>query len=79
MADPGGVAVPELPAELLAGEEILALVGPEGGFSGAEREMLREHGARRVWLGPYILRTESAAAAIIAAINQYRKRRPAGR
>ena len=41
----------------------LLLVGPEGGFSSAEAELCRKHGARSVSLGPRILRTETAALA----------------
>jgi len=43
------------------------LVGPEGGFSGDERARLRSHDAvRPVWLGPRILRADTAAIAALA-------------
>ena len=43
------------------------LVGPEGGFSPAERDRLRAHpAARPVGLGPRILRADTAAVAALA-------------
>ncbi len=43
------------------------LTGPEGGFDGAERAMIRAHpAARPITLGPRILRGETAALAAIA-------------
>ena len=45
------------------------LIGPEGGFSSAEREMiLRLPAARRLGLGPRILRADTA---VVAAIAQF--------
>jgi len=42
------------------------VIGPEGGFSGAERARLREHpNSRSVSLGPRILRADTAAVAAI--------------
>jgi 16S rRNA (uracil1498-N3)-methyltransferase len=38
------------------------LVGPEGGWSPRERTLLADRGAAFVRLGPFVLRTESAAA-----------------
>jgi 16S rRNA (uracil1498-N3)-methyltransferase len=46
------------------------LAGPEGGFSAEERARQLERGARELWLGPHVLRIETAceaAAAILAA------------
>ncbi|MCL4209347.1 MAG: 16S rRNA (uracil(1498)-N(3))-methyltransferase [Phycisphaeraceae bacterium] len=45
---------------------ILCLVGPEGGFTGAEIGAVTEAGARPVTLGEYVLRIETAAAAMLA-------------
>ena len=43
------------------------LVGPEGGFTTRERDLLRENTAvRRITLGPRILRAETAAIAAIS-------------
>jgi len=57
---------------LLAGnlsQRIKALVGPEGGLSQAEVARLRELGFKAVSLGPNILRSETAAVFICAAIT----------
>lgn len=51
-------------ADTLAALELL--VGPEGGFSDAERELALGQGFRPVRLGPRILRTETAAIAALA-------------
>lgn len=45
------------------------LVGPEGGLTGEESAAARSAGFRPVRLGPRILRTESAGAAMLAAMN----------
>ena len=45
----------------------ILLVGPEGGFSPEEVDTLRKAGAEIASLGPYILRTETAA---LAALSQ---------
>jgi 16S rRNA (uracil1498-N3)-methyltransferase len=57
--------------EILAGNgasSYLLLIGPEGGFSPAEAELCRAHGARIATLGPRILRTETAALAALAIV-----------
>jgi len=46
------------------------LAGPEGGFSAEEHARLVARGARELWLGPHVLRIETAceaAAAVLAA------------
>ena len=50
-----------------AGEALSLAVGPEGSFTAAEVETARQHGAAIVSLGPTILRTETAALAMLAA------------
>lgn len=47
-------------------------VGPEGGFTPTEIEAARAAGASLVSLGPTILRTETAAPALLAAIAALR-------
>ncbi len=47
---------------------IIVLIGPEGGFSKAEATMAAEGGFQPVSLGPNILRTETAATAVLAMI-----------
>jgi 16S rRNA (uracil1498-N3)-methyltransferase len=48
-------------------QRVLLLIGPEGGFTDAECAAATAAGARLVHLGPTILRTETAAAALLAA------------
>ncbi len=50
------------------GAKIAIIVGPEGGFSEAEIETLKQKGARSVSLGTRILRTETAGMAMTAQI-----------
>lgn len=57
------------------------VVGPEGGWTAAERLTLAEAGAAAVRLGPHRLRTETAAAAglvLLQAVREARGRRAAG-
>jgi len=49
---------------------VALVVGPEGGFSNAEREMLHTAGARLAKMGPGVLRTSSAGPIAIALIHQ---------
>lgn len=60
LADPGGHAMPAVAAD----DGVAWAIGPEGGFTPGELEVLQGtlH-AERVWLGPHILRFESAAVA----------------
>jgi len=50
-------------------DEILACVGPEGGFSDAEIGALTGAGLRPAWLGPTVLRAGTAAIFAIASIR----------
>jgi 16S rRNA (uracil1498-N3)-methyltransferase len=65
LADPTGSA-PDI-----AQPPVIVLVGPEGGFTPAERSAAVAAGFRPVRLGPYVLRFETAAlaAAALAAAN----------
>jgi len=51
------------------GDAVLLLLGPEGGFSCAEIEILAAAGAASAHLGPRILRAETAALASIAMLQ----------
>jgi len=55
-------------AGALRGPLVLA-AGPEAGFADAETHALLDAGYTPVQLGPRILRTETAAAAALAALN----------
>jgi 16S rRNA (uracil1498-N3)-methyltransferase len=49
-----------------AGTSVLAVVGPEGGFTAAETATARDAGFRCVSLGPRLLRAETAAIVALA-------------
>lgn len=50
-------------------EEIIVIVGPEGGIAPEELEQLRSAGARSVLLGPEVLRSSTAGPAAIAVLS----------
>jgi 16S rRNA (uracil1498-N3)-methyltransferase len=50
-------------------ESIILVVGPEGGISDEELDILRQAGAEPVRLGPTVLRTSTAAAVGLGAIG----------
>jgi 16S rRNA (uracil1498-N3)-methyltransferase len=52
-----------------AEDAVVLVVGPEGGFSDAERSMLHARGAQSVTLGRLVLRTETAALAALAVVR----------
>lgn len=51
---------------LHAPRDVLLLVGPEGGFSPAERQLFRSQGIHEAGLLPTVLRVESAGPAAVA-------------
>lgn len=53
-----------------AAADIAIVVGPEGGISEAELELLRGAGAVAVRLGPHVLRSSTAGPAALAVLNQ---------
>jgi 16S rRNA (uracil1498-N3)-methyltransferase len=57
-----------LPGVRHAGQSAALLLGPEGGWTGDERERARAVGWTPVSLSPQILRAETAAAAAIAVL-----------
>jgi 16S rRNA (uracil1498-N3)-methyltransferase len=67
IADPGGISLD--PRGLATdATSLLAIVGPEGGFTAAEIAAAEQAGAIRVGLGPHILRIETAAIALAARL-----------
>lgn len=48
---------------------IAIIIGPEGGFSDSEIDLLKENGASICTLGPRILRTETAGIATVSMVN----------
>lgn len=65
----GGVAITEALENIPNPTSIVALVGPEGGWSDDELELLDRHGSKPVSLGPRVLRTETAAVVAITLIQ----------
>lgn len=66
-SDEGGLAMIALPHD--AGNLILMVIGPEGGWSVAEQDAARGCGFTSVSLGPRILRAETAAVAALTIIQ----------
>jgi 16S rRNA (uracil1498-N3)-methyltransferase len=58
-----------LPPLIQNAGRVLVVVGPEGGFSHAEADAAAARGAHLVWLGPRILRTETAAMVLLAILE----------
>ncbi|HEX6885829.1 MAG TPA: RsmE family RNA methyltransferase [Planctomycetota bacterium] len=57
------------PAPLATGTRarpIVLVIGPEGGLTEEELEPLETRGASRTWIGPHVLRVETAAEAAMA-------------
>jgi 16S rRNA (uracil1498-N3)-methyltransferase len=66
----GGIVVADRGGAPLAGFDrpVVALVGPEGGFTAEELVAVEAAGGRRVSLGPHVLRIETAAIALAARL-----------
>lgn len=58
-----------LSSALPASGGVLVVVGPEGGFTHGEAEAAARRGAALLSLGPRILRTDTAAVALLAVIG----------
>ena len=70
---PGAVPLQEMPVSDLPLQrrlEVRCAVGPEGGFSAAERELFQARGFRGVALQAGVLRVDTAAVAALAAVGQ---------
>jgi 16S rRNA (uracil1498-N3)-methyltransferase len=57
-----------LPECRTSGSRAALATGPEGGWTDAERKLAAAAGWQAVWLGPQVLRAETAAAAAIAVL-----------
>ena len=57
-----------------AAEEIILIVGPEGGLADEEIERLTSAGAATALLGPTVLRTSTAAAVALGALGALTRR-----
>ncbi|MFM1997657.1 MAG: Ribosomal small subunit methyltransferase [Planctomycetota bacterium] len=71
VAHPGGAPI-DADGPLATTADVLALVGPEGGFTAAELAAADAAGATRVGLGPHVLRVETAAIALAARLAGWR-------
>jgi 16S rRNA (uracil1498-N3)-methyltransferase len=60
---------PELAGALAGGGPIAFAVGPEGGFSEEEAALAQARGWKALSIGPFILRTETVAAAVLGAVR----------
>ena len=58
-----------LPAAVAAGASIAFAVGPEGGLTPAEVAAAADRGFAPVSLGPFVLRTETVAAAVLGGVR----------
>jgi 16S rRNA (uracil1498-N3)-methyltransferase len=58
-----------LPGERTAADRVAVLLGPEGGWTDAERQLAAASAWRAASLGPRILRTETAAVAALAILT----------
>ena len=56
-------------ANIIAADEITLAIGPEGGWSSRDIESLAATGFTNLTFGPRIMRTETAAPALLAAIG----------
>lgn len=68
---PGAVPISQAVAQLPPEGQLMLLVGPEGGWTDDELDMVTRDGVVAVSLGPTVLRIETAAiaAAVIAALQ----------
>lgn len=63
VADPSGARSVDVSPDARAGATVL--VGPEGGFTAQEQELIRRENFTGLWLGPRTLRAETAAVAAL--------------
>lgn len=64
----GTLPIKDILRETSGIKKIIVLIGPEGGFSEAEAGAARGKGFHPVSLGPNILRTETAAVAVLSMV-----------
>lgn len=65
----GGLPLSEAVATASVGGAITLMIGPEGGWSESELELMTSSGVVRATLGPRILRTETAAITAVALLQ----------
>ncbi|MBS3762856.1 MAG: 16S rRNA (uracil(1498)-N(3))-methyltransferase [Planctomycetes bacterium] len=62
LADPEGTKIEDVELRSGTTNSYSCFVGPPGGFSPDEKEALETNGAVKIWISPFRLRTELAAA-----------------
>ena len=65
----GTVPIKRVLRQTPGAQNIVVLIGPEGGFSQAEADAAKGKGFHLVSLGPNILRTETAAVAVLSILG----------
>lgn len=70
VADGQGESPSAYREQLLRTPEAIALVGPEGGFTGEELAECARRGAKSICLSPFVLRIETAAATVCAILRE---------
>jgi 16S rRNA (uracil1498-N3)-methyltransferase len=73
LASADGVSVSDLPQAAM-NQELVILVGPEGGFTSDELILIHGHCRGEVRLAPSVLRTETAAVLGVALLGQLSNR-----
>jgi RsmE family RNA methyltransferase len=68
-ADPGTAETPAAALADQAGNRVLLAVGPEGGWTDYERDMLRRHGFRAISMGKRTLRSDTACIALLTLVH----------
>lgn len=66
--DPEALPLSEVVRDNADPEDILCVIGPEGGFSKKEIDRVVQAGCTPVSLGPRVLRTETAALALVSML-----------
>ncbi|HDJ23920.1 MAG TPA: 16S rRNA (uracil(1498)-N(3))-methyltransferase [Candidatus Aminicenantes bacterium] len=59
------------PEDEKEGKVFLMLIGPEGGWTEEEQNYMMKYGFKKVSLGPYILRAETAAISTMAIVGHF--------
>ncbi|MEM9419906.1 MAG: RsmE family RNA methyltransferase [Planctomycetota bacterium] len=67
--DPRGQAMPELADQLKAAQDVLLLVGPEGGWTERELAEAKAAGCVRWRMAEHVLRIETAATAAVSILR----------
>ena len=67
-SDKGMEGTREVLAELEYGQSIGIFIGPEGGFTPEEEDLLMKNNFKRITLGSNVLRTETASIAVLSML-----------